>query len=418
MNYKQIILALLGLTISVTVMAQMPPRQTGHCSVNINFSNDDVYLYENYRYNTRKDNRLFQLRKDPSGFHYIQLSTNNPQRKFFVSWRGQLIEVAPFGWRQVGACTFINGIPPRPNYTQNYRRLSMSNGYARGASNRLIPNQFVNQKQSFTPPLIASEQQAIACKNKALSHRGINKDQFGKCLVNSMLGKKEKKLYACSQQANSDETKMALCALGELGGQNERVAVRKISECYDEHKDNYDEYPMCLAEQEMNEDAAVVLGCIRKQSESGDVSFYGTAVCYGADQIDLNPEQQIILECGMASGGEPYSFASCAGGRLTSRELDKCMTHGIGGDNGCFGKNNDIIKGLKAMGIDLHEHYGPNHFVVKNWNNAVSDIKNGIGETNEINKMLSTAANDIKNGPGKNNDVVKAVERIIPGFKW
>jgi hypothetical protein len=47
-----------------------------------------------------------------------------------------------------------------------------------------------------------------------------------------------------------------------------------------------------------------------------------------------------------------YVAAGCAASRLTARELTKCVEHGIGGDDGCFGNNNNLV--------------GRNGFVVRN----------------------------------------------------
>jgi hypothetical protein len=62
----------------------------------------------------------------------------------------------------------------------------------------------------------------------------------------------------------------------------------------------------------------------------------------------LNPEWQAAAECAATSGGEPATTGTCVGTRLVIMELTKCITNGIGTDNGCFGKNNTIVRFLTA----------------------------------------------------------------------
>ncbi|MGK0272109.1 MAG: hypothetical protein ACI88H_002775 [Cocleimonas sp.] len=393
-------------------------QQIATCNVSNGPYQDQIYLFNNMQYNSARNQNPRFARRDPSGRAFVQLSSFNPQRMFFIDWNSSVIEVASFGWRQIGVCNFSNGMPLQNPYAQAFQPLSLGNGHVRGMPNRRIPKDYSNNSNSFSAPLYTTEQGARNCANGSYAHNGsIDREKFGDCMVNEMLGTKERALYNCAKKSNDDNTKLALCSLSALGGKNEKAAVSQIGSCYASHQDNYDMYPLCMAQQNMNEDAAILLSCVEKQSQQGDVTFYGTAACYGGSVIDLTPEQQIALECAAGTGGEPYSFATCAGGRLTARELSKCFTHGIGGQ-GCFGPNNDIVKALRGIGIDISREFGPNNTIVKNWNNAVNDIKNGPGKNNEVTKTLRNAANDLKNGPGKNNDIVKAVESVVPGFKW
>jgi hypothetical protein len=68
------------------------------------------------------------------------------------------------------------------------------------------------------------------------------------------------------------------------------------------------------------------------------------ASCAGANMFNLqvNPEQQIAIQCVVSTGGQPYAAAGCIASRLTARELTKCLTDGIGG-RGCFGDTNDLV---------------------------------------------------------------------------
>lgn len=403
-----------------SVIAQQGiPQHIGTCNIPTAMGLDQIYLYNNYTYTSHSAAFHRPLRRDPTGFNYIQLSSNNPNLRYFVSWNAQVVEYTPFGWRIIGHCNYFFNMPSNPNYARDFQNLNYSNAHVRGLSNQYIPERFVNHQQPNSAPLLTTEQDTLICAKRATLRSGnLNKKKFGDCMVNEMLGEDERKLYHCGKSANGDKTKFALCSMSSLGGKNEQLAAEQVSKCYAKHKDNYDQYPLCMASQNMNEDTAILLSCVRRQSEQGEVTFYSTVVCYGVSKIDLNltPEQQIALECAVASGGEPYSFAACAGGQLTARELDKCFTHGIGG-KGCFGPNNDIIKALRGIGINLHEEFGPNNTLVKTWNNAVNDFRHGPGKNNEARKLLTNAVNDITKGPGKNNEIRKFVN-TLPGIKW
>jgi len=109
------------------------------------------------------------------------------------------------------------------------------------------------------------------------------------------------------------------------------------------------------------------------------------------------------------------SWAGCTGGQLTQRELTKCLTHGVGGNDGCFGPNNTIVQGLNQLGQFVQQQLGPNNDAVRHFNNAISDVTRGPGPNNDLVRAANTVANDLTKGPGRNNDIRRAVNRIFPG---
>lgn len=353
-----------------------------------------------------------QAVRDPSGMTFMRVAAWNPTvQAFFVDWNGRIIEINPNGWFPVGYCQFsANIIPPNP-YNFQYQPPQMAQWGIRGSNGVVpVPQAFADSKQRYVAPLYATAQTAQSC----LDSSGADRDQFGDCMLRSMLGQKENKIYECSKEGR-DNTGTALCILTAVGGEKERRAASQVGECYSKHQSEWDQYPLCMANQNLDGDAAKLLNCVRKQSEAGDASFFGTAVCYGAQNLRLNPEHQIAIECAASSGGEPIAFAGCTGGRLTARELTKCLTVGVGGD-GCFGPNNEIVKALRSVGVNLNDALGPNNDLVKSWNNGVRDIQHGPGPNNEVVKAFQTVGNDIAHGPGQNNDLVKAIDNVIPGF--
>jgi hypothetical protein len=107
---------------------------------------------------------------------------------------------------------------------------------------------------------------------------------------------------------------------------------------------------------------------------AGAVEF---ALCAAAPQ--MNPELRIAAQCAASSGGEPVTFATCTGGRLTVRELGKCIGGEVGKD--CFGPNNTVRKYLE----ELAKIYGGAAATIAN------DLQHGLGPNNDIRKALEAA---------------------------
>ncbi len=263
------------------------------------------------------------------------------------------------------------------------------------------------------------------------------------CLAKSTLRGRTLSAYRC---VADDDGGVDAC-LDALGtDERTRRAVALIEKCYESGSDTTD-YALCALQGSGNKDITRAAGCVEQQLESGDPSYVGAGICFAAGSLNLNAEQRIAVECAVSSGGQPYAFAVCAGGRLTARELTKCFTDGVGGD-GCFGENNEIIKALRVAGIDVNDLANPNGEVIKAWNtvsndlrngpgpnndvvrplnqvgervgtaldNARSDITQGPGPNNEIVKFANNAANDLAHGPGPNNEVVKVVRNVFGGL--
>lgn len=138
------------------------------------------------------------------------------------------------------------------------------------------------------------------------------------------------------------------------------------------------------------------MGCAA--SSQGPTSF---GVC--AIAPNLNEEFRIAAECAVSSGGEPISFASCTGGRLTIRELTKCVGGQIGED--CFGPNNTIRKYYETMFNDLTKGPGPSNDIIVTINavgKSLQDVGKGVEHVgNEIKKegeKLAQRAGEVLSG--------------------
>lgn len=357
-------------------------------------------------------NRAFAAR-DPSGMTAVMLPSSKPNLRYFVNWNGQIVEIATgFGWRVVGACSITLPPPPPPPF---FPPISQTFGVPVPGGLAALPQTLVNPNNIFAPPMVATEAGAQTCLNQ---NGDAGSRAFKECVLREMAGAREMAVYDCLEESGGNTAQAATCTIGALGGTKEREVAGQVEQCRQEYGEDYSQYPLCLAGKQFDGDIARLIGCLQQQSASGQTSVMGTAVCYGAAKLDLNPEAQIAVQCAVATGGEPEAFAGCAGGLLTKRELEKCQQNGVGGADGCFGPNNDIIKQLSSGGLQIAAIYGPANPIVKKWNEAIAKLQQGARD--EGRRMLKEAANTIAKAPGAaaqqaTDFVAKAMPRITVG---
>lgn len=346
--------------------------------------------------------------RDPSGMTFMRIPSADPWNlAFFVDWQGVLVQVSAIGWQQIGYCDIAPGFMQQPHLPSPPPPGNLAVRTPQGLSR--LPEGVGEPSTRYVAPLTSTPQKAEYCLQNV-----SDENEFADCMLEDMLGEQERNIYECAQE-EGEAVDITLCSIGANGGENEREIVENVQRCREEHGDDWEAYPVCMMEDQMSEDQARLVNCLKEQGEGGEVSLTGTAVCYGGDFFNPNPELQIAMECAVSTGGEPMAFAGCAGGRLTERELKKCFTDGFGG-NGCFGENNEIVKGLRTLGIDVQDALGPTNDLVVAWNNGVSDIQHGPGPNNDAMRAITTIGNDIANGPGENNDIVKAMDHVFSGF--
>lgn len=113
----------------------------------------------------------------------------------------------------------------------------------------------------------------------------------------------------------------------------------------------------------------------------------GTALCMAGPK--MNAELRIAAECAASTGGEPVSFAGCAGGRLAFKELTQCISGDWKAENGCFGENNAIVQyysNLEKVARSVLEAAG----LGTAYDNMLRDIHTGkLGENNEIVRIFN-----------------------------
>lgn len=359
-------------------------------------------------------NNLGMTMRDPSGIMFLRLPAVNPQRNaYFLDYYGRFFEVDyALGTRQIGYYDFQPPVNPniyeRPIYSQTVG-IETQQGF------QPLPQQIIDVNRPYGNLMITDEQVASTCYQQSLDFSNrLDQQKFGDCMVSNMMGSKENEIYNCVKNARTTD-EQALCMVGAMGGENERKISQTLLRCYQEFGNDYTKYTLCLAGNVSDPDLQRLLSCVKNQASVGQVSFMNTAMCYGASKLNLNTEAQIVAQCAVASGGQPYVFAGCAGGQLTAMELNKCLTNGIGGSNGCFGPNNTIMQGLNSVGNALQGEFGPNNDLVRTWNTTMNDIRVGPGQNHEAVRLLRNVGNEA--GRAANN-VGREIKKVLPRIKW
>lgn len=245
--------------------------------------------------------------------------------------------------------------------------------------------------------------------------------------LNDVELKKAQKLHACVQAA-SGPAQIAECALPNLSllaGDEASLkcvasfsgspvsAVPSSGPCANLHclaSANTDNARLqCLAPS-LGPDAARLAGCLVDAVDGRDAAMcaankllrlppqlerVGTCAQSAAGELDfvmcasgasINEELRIAAQCAASSGGEPFSTLGCAAGRLTARELLKCLSGDIGKEGGCFGPGNDLVRIGGGIGTAL-----------------VDGIKNVVG-------ALAQTFENVAAG------LVKGVENLVGGI--
>lgn len=184
-------------------------------------------------------------------------------------------------------------------------------------------------------------------------------------------------LANCAMKANGDKTGFATCAGAAFLGRNLGTNELKVLDCAASAGGDTSKFAACSATavfgDQLSKEQQVAVQCAA-QSQGDPTGF---ATCAGANMFNmqLNPEQQITVQCVVSTGGQPQAAAGCIGSRLTARELSKCLSHGIGGEDGCFGDNNDLVGKNGWVGRTFGQIPGViNPALI--WGGAISFVRN------------------------------------------
>ncbi|MGX1786083.1 hypothetical protein ACWIGM_05060 [Bosea sp. NPDC055332] len=172
--------------------------------------------------------------------------------------------------------------------------------------------------------------------------KAINGDNPLKCLAQfaDPKLKQAQEAYNCISNAVDAASAIEACG-GAIGDPKTRQAVS----CLVRANGDSSAIGQCAAQALLPGEAGRLAGCLA----SSQGAYVAAALCAYGPQ--MNEEMRIAVECVVTNGGNPIGSAACTGGRLTVRELTKCLSGKIGQD--CFGPNNTLVKFHSQMIEDV-----------------------------------------------------------------
>lgn len=155
-------------------------------------------------------------------------------------------------------------------------------------------------------------------------------------------------LHACIKHNPTDRNRATLCMVMPALSHDEGVMFTCASQA-----SSWDGFAGCALTNELPSKVGGALGEMLNCGIQSGGDAAGTAICLVGPK--LNRDQQILLQCAATSGGEPNTFAVCAGGQLAMKEFINCRNVHFG-EGACFGRNNDIHKLIRNLGLgDIHQ---------------------------------------------------------------
>jgi hypothetical protein len=175
-------------------------------------------------------------------------------------------------------------------------------------------------------------------------------------------------LYKCASGGTDTASLIANCSDGILDERSQQIA-----KCIAQQGSDRNALAGCAASTILPKEFGPAIRCASESTGGADF-----AVCMAGPV--MNEEWRIAAECAVETGGAPPAFAVCAAGRLTVKELTKCLSGQIGTEGGCFGPHNTIVEAFATVGHDLGNCLsggaclGPNNEIVK----AAKAIEEGV----------------------------------------
>ena len=259
-----------------------------------------------------------------------------------------------------------------------------------------------------------------------------NKTEWARCFGNQALGRGERVYLECALAGGAPATVAACAGRTFLGAQTQGTMLG----CAVTANGSMDRLATCLGPLALGERENAILNCATSTNVGACIAsqYMGaeeqritscavennfdagtTAVCAMGPKLGINPEMQIALTCAATSGGEPMTFAGCAGGQLGERELSRCWTQGVATAKGCYGPNNSIRQLFDGVDATLRSALGKDNDIYKAYDLYHKNFLSP-GKNQEFVKLVNAGINDLRNGPGKNNDIRKAATAVEKGF--
>lgn len=356
--------------------------------------------------------------RDPSGQTLMRMPSADPYNAYWLAWNGSIVRINQFSGQlySAGTCVLDQGFLQASHVQifgmpQQYASLQfdVNHGMGNPTLTRSIPRELLDPEieviRARRPDLVIAQscEQHLASKNAFLD-----------CMAPQFLGEREQAYYRCMRNGGTT-TDMGTCMLIETLGSNERNALDTARTCYAQHGSDWNKYPLCAIANsiQFDEKTTRALQCLQESAKSGQgFDYLGLGVCYAGPELTagMNQESLVAMQCAMSSGGDPMTFAGCTGGQLTAIELNKCFTHGIGG-NGCFGDGNTLVATVNNITDEMSRQFGPNSVPVVAWN----AVAMGTGAvTAEAEKVVSNSVRELEKA-GRN--IEKEVRKVVPRIK-
>ncbi|MBT2747531.1 MULTISPECIES: hypothetical protein [unclassified Lysobacter] len=315
---------------------------------------------------------------DGSGIHLAQIKSGAAGVAFWLARNGNLVATNQYGWQIVGACQYQTAWAeqfPAPVFVPAPQPVPFALGAdvlaemptITSVNGAQIPAGILQPGVLPGVPALMSLDEARECYERADG----DQDELFLCGAEKAMGSKERAAAECVRSA-PDNTAAGLCLLGNQLPDAQAKAAKDVADCYQKHGASWNDYPVCMAEKQADPQTARLINCARQQMQQGQQPDYWTMgyCAFGRALLNPNPESTIAIQCALATKGQPGPFVGCAGGRLLYRELDKCLNDGIGGDDGCFGKNNTLTKAYDRVEEELRKALGGNSVAFKAWQAA------------------------------------------------
>lgn len=374
--------------------------------------------------------QIINAMPDPSGIHLLAVQSAINGVQFWIARNGAFVSITAGGARQFGTCDFYPMFAaqfPMPQPTTWANSATYASGFtstpATFGAPRTLPGALFEEGLYVGQPLLV----APALPGTCLSSSGGDSSAFYRCVLASTLGPRERAALECSQSSSSPQ-EATLCLLAQNVGGNERANLEKVSRCYAQYGERWDEYPLCLAGDQVDPNVMNLVSCARTHLQSGRQPDYWTlGYCAFGNQLTagLNPnaEASVAINCAIATQGNPKAFAICTGGTLLANELDKCLTMGVG-DNGCFGKNNTLTQAYERVDEELAAALGKDNVAYTAWRAArlASDPAAMARAVKDVDRELNRAAQNISNEAARaaeraGNLVADVMPRVTIGSK-
>lgn len=356
--------------------------------------------------------------RDPSGQAFMRFPSVS-SIAVWVTWDMRMIQIDQSGWHVIGQCQmhpqFVQSMAvatfPMP---QQYNQVAFlpprADGMDAGGYQARVPATMLDPDITYVKPVVPQLPAAQQCSTYAVQG---NRAAFIDCMAPQMMGSKEHRYYQCMRRY-TERNDIALCMLQQSMGTNEQTAMNAAMTCYRQHGANWEQYPVCALQQGMNFDERTsrALQCLRQSTGGSQFDYLGMGMCYAGPEFarGMNQESLIAMQCAMTSGGEPMAFASCTGGQLAANELNKCLTHGIGG-NGCFGNGNTLVSTIRNIGNEFGQHFGQNSVAAQAWRTLTT----APGPNNDAVRVVNNSVREMERA-GKN--IGREVKKILPRIKF